>query len=423
MLSGTAVSQMINICSLLIFTRLYTPNDFGQYYIYFSVVNVLLMVACYRYELVILTVPPGRKLYALTKLITYLCVANALILFMVILAFNDYLTEHLKIGPEIIFVFPLALLIGGLYQAISFFPVRNRKYALVGAHKISHSGIFLLCGIAFSKSPFANFGLISADVIGRVFATLHIIIAEMVNKDYSLYRWISVTREEYIEIGRDNITSLTSVFPGTLLSALTAFFLPYFLINQYSVEVVGQYSLVERFVIAPCTIFAVAVSQIVTGDFAAKVRDRPSGLQNQFRKLLRLLVSVGIGVAVVCWVLAPTMVSLFFGDEWKYAGTLARYSVVYIATVLVATPVNMLLLISGRYVMQLSWDLARFTIMATFFLILSYCVDVTVHVALIALGCVAALCYGFFIYLVDDVLGQLDCRGREEKTATLTEIA
>ena len=96
-LSGTVIAQLINIVSLLVFARLYEPSDFGLYQIYFSVMNVLLMVACYRYEVSLLNVQEGSDLNILVRLIFYLCLLNAVILCILIMAFGDFFETRFKI--------------------------------------------------------------------------------------------------------------------------------------------------------------------------------------------------------------------------------------------------------------------------------------------------------------------------------------
>lgn len=407
-LSGTVIAQLINIVSLLVFARLYEPSDFGLYQIYFSVMNVLLMVACYRYEVSLLNVQEGSDLNILVRLIFYLCLLNAVILCILIMAFGDFFETRFKIPKSALYIFPFALVFGGIYQALSYFPIRNQHYSLAGSHKISQASGFLGIGLILGNSSISHIGLIFGDMFGRLFATVHILISYVKSSELFPFKREPIKIKKYLNSARKNIDSLTFIFPGTLLSSLVALMLPLYLANQFSIDILGQYSLVERFLLAPCTILAVAISQVVTGNFAAQVRAKSPGLQRRYRDLVAFLIVMSSLFAIFCWFFIPTIFYFFFGEEWTVAGNLAKYSIFYVAVVLVASPVNMLLIVSGKQWQQLIWEIFRFVLMAGFFLTLNLYVDFSLENALISLGAVSGFCYLIFLIAVDKVMAEID---------------
>lgn len=407
-LTGTVIAQLINIASLLVFARLYGPSDFGFYQIYFSVINVLMMVACYRYEVALLTVREGPQLNILVRLILCLCLANAVILCVCTMMFGDFFAVKLKMPKLLLYILPFALVLGGVYQALSFLPIRNQRYSLAGAHKISQASGFFGAGLFLANFSISNAGLIIGDIFGRLLATGHILIAYVKSSELFLGKWEPIETKKYLECAKANIDSLIFIFPGTLMSSLVALLLPLFLANQFSIETLGQYSLVERFLVAPCTILAVAISQVVTGDFSAQVRAKSSGLQRQYRRIVAFLVSMSSLFAVFCWFSIPTIFYFLFGEEWAVAGNLAKYLILYVATVLVASPVNMLLIVSGRKWQQLKWEVMRFVFMTGFFLTLKFYFSASLEFALLSLGVAVALCYGIFLIMVDQAMAEMD---------------
>jgi len=86
--TGTTLAQAIPIAVSPILTRLYTPEDFGGFAIFFSITNLLGVVATWRYELSI--VLPSEEDEA--DLIEYLCFliafVFALMLFVLTLFLN-----------------------------------------------------------------------------------------------------------------------------------------------------------------------------------------------------------------------------------------------------------------------------------------------------------------------------------------------
>lgn len=407
-LTGTVIAQLINLGSLLIFTRIYGPSDFGFYQIYFSAFNVLLMVACYRYEVALLNVREGPELNILIRLILCLCLANAVILGICVIFFGDFFAVKFKIPMVMLYILPFALVVGGAYQASIYLPIRDRRYSLAGAHKVSQASGFFLAGLVLASFSISNFGLIIADIFGRIFGFVRILLSYARSTEGLLGNWKSIETKKYLECAKANIDSLTLIFPGTLMSSLVPLLLPLFLVNQYSIEILGQYSLVERFLIAPCAILSAAISQVITGDFSAQVRAKSFGLQRQYRKLVAFLVAMSSLVAVFCWFFIPTIFYFFFGEEWLVAGNLAKYSILYVATTLVVAPMSMLLVVSGRRWHQLMWEVMRFIFMVGFFHMLNFYFSVSVEFALLLLGMAVAFCYVIFLIIVDQAMAGID---------------
>src|SRR5664280_2838329 len=54
LISGTALAQLIPILLQPILRRYYTPDIFGAYSVYFSIVGILAIVSSFKYELAII---------------------------------------------------------------------------------------------------------------------------------------------------------------------------------------------------------------------------------------------------------------------------------------------------------------------------------------------------------------------------------
>jgi len=404
---GTAIAQAINLVSLFVFSRIYEPSDFGAYQLYFSILNVLLMIACFRYEVALLKVKDG-SVGILFGLIFFLCSINTVFCILIVLLLRDFLSLNLNVPILVLYILPLALMLGGIHQASIYQPIRDRRYRLAGAHKVSQSGAFFGVGLVLAYSSISGVGLIISDVMGRVFSVANIFFAYKKSTNVFLAQLKSIDFKKYTECAKQNLESVTLIFPGTLISSLVAIMLPLFLANQYSIDTLGQYSLVERFVIAPITIFSVAISQVITGDFSDKVRKKSKDLQRMFRKLVIVLIITACFISAFCWFLMPAIFGFAFEEKWSIAGELAKYSAPYLVAVMIATPVNMLLIILGKNIYQLIWEVIRFLVVSGFFLLVSCYLSLPLNNALLALGTVYLFCYAIFIFLVDKAMGEMD---------------
>ncbi|EFK95942.1 polysaccharide biosynthesis protein, partial [sediment metagenome] len=60
LLSGSTIAQVITLLAIPVLTRIFTPQDFGFFAVYFSLATIVSTVATGRYELAIM-LPKHKK--------------------------------------------------------------------------------------------------------------------------------------------------------------------------------------------------------------------------------------------------------------------------------------------------------------------------------------------------------------------------
>ncbi|TIP80736.1 MAG: hypothetical protein E5X60_35955, partial [Mesorhizobium sp.] len=127
-LSGSVVAQLIAIAVLPALTRLYDAESFGRYQIYLSIMNVAIMFSAFRYEVAILGARSGRVLDNLLKFTFRLCILTGVAGVLVACVVDLWIPSGASPLRDIIFIVPGAMIVAGIYQMLTFLPIRERNY-------------------------------------------------------------------------------------------------------------------------------------------------------------------------------------------------------------------------------------------------------------------------------------------------------
>ena len=369
-LTGTFVAQLISLASLPILSRVFEDQAFGRYQFYISIANILLMLSTLRYEVGMLAAPKGwifRNLFKTVLCLTVLTAISAVI----VLAF--FYPQYKIKYPELVAVcilLPVGMFVGGLLQAFSFLPIRDRNYKLSAISKIVQSSIYGVSGIVMAFSPLSGLGLIFADIFGRACSATVIFRASqpVKLKQFRFYNWASAKIALFRFRKFPKFT-----LPGTLLSSFVAATPTAYLLMSNDFSVAGQYGLVERFILLPIGTIGFAITQVFTGESASKFREDPSGLNKSFRTTIAILAGISIVPCAVGFFTAQSWVPLVFGDQWELAGKMCSFAMIVAFCSFVTAPVNMLLIVCDRQQWQFLWDVGRFILyISVFFLMWFY---------------------------------------------------
>lgn len=409
-LSGSVIAQLIAIAVLPALTRLYDAEAFGRYQIYLSVLNVAIMFSAFRYEVALLGARPGRVLENLLKVTFRLCIVTGIVAVLVVIVVDLWMPNVVPSLRAIIFILPGAMIVAGLYQMLSYVPIRERNYPLSARSKILQSIGFSVGALGCAMFSFVGAGLVLADIFGRAAGSISILL-----RSGKLWRTlispISFPAMKFTAIRFKEFGFFT--FPGTLLSALGAAVAPFAFLALFNLEVAGQYALVERFILMPVGIVAVAVSQVFTGEFAKLFRAGKGGLNGAFRRALFQLLAIGLLPTVLGMVFSPSVVPFVFGADWVMAGKLCAIAFPIAYVRFVATALTMTLIIIERQSLQFAWEIGRFLFTLLVFGWLGWARVDNPLTVMIWYGLATAVTYGLQLALADRATLIVNLRARE----------
>jgi len=127
LMTGTTIAQAIPIAISPILTRIYSPEDFGVFALYMSIVGTFAAMATLRYDTAIMLPKKDKDAINIVLLSVMISFFISLIVLLIIFLFNQQITNLLE-TPDIsnwLYVVPLTVLLTGLYQSFNFW--NNRK--------------------------------------------------------------------------------------------------------------------------------------------------------------------------------------------------------------------------------------------------------------------------------------------------------
>ncbi len=335
------ISQLIVLGLSPIFSRLYSPSDFGSFYSYLSAYSLLFIVSRFNYDSSILKVDrselPLLNKQAILQLLILLF-SIAVVLFLLI-AFNLSSWYWLCLIP--------ALLGNTLLWWYYAWELREKNKIQNMKLRISDAGVqsafrflvlipmmlsdFLLIYIQ-SFYTFFIFG------IKRFRDWLSSIVS---CKNEFRWNW-SWFKENLKMISAQGANVGAFQLPILCFSAV------------YSLELVGFVGLAMRMVRMPIAVFGTAASDQFKSDFSSFLRENKKDKAKQlFNKNLRELGLLSLIVFLLLQCFAPFMFALVFGENWRMAGDIAQILAMPFALALLIGPLSSIFYLLNKTGVQL----------------------------------------------------------------------
>jgi O-antigen/teichoic acid export membrane protein len=355
---GTALGQAITVLVSPILTRLYTPEDFGIFGVYASILGIVTVVASLRYEYA-LPLPEDDETAANILVLCFILLFGMTTLsWLVIHSLGNQIVAWTNVPglKRYLWLIPLGMLGAGAYQTLNYWAVRKRDFPRIARTRLSRgvARAALQVGVGFAHS--GPLGLLLGQFAGETAGSTSLGLAAW-RKDRAPFKAISLQGIR-LAGARYKRFPLFSSWAG-LLDAL-GLQLPQILFAAfYGAEVAGWFALGQRVIAAPLNIVVDSVGQVYFGEAARLPRDNPKTMRSLFLKLTgRLALTGGLPVAVIC-ALAPWFFTIVFGPGWETAGRYVQILGLMFAVRFAIVPLSHTLNVLERQDLYLIWDGTR----------------------------------------------------------------
>ena len=360
LIMGTGIAQAIPIILQPVLRRVYAPEDFGAFAVYFSLIGILTVIANFRYDLAI-GLPEkdedGASLVFLTLMINF--IFNSFLL-IVILLFRENIAQFLKFPEKFsyfLLLLPFSTFFFCSFQAMNFWLIRKKAFSALSINKISRRGAEGVVQLAFGLFRNSS-GLFWADIAGSISNNLSG-IRQMRKTSFSL---LFYSRQRIIKVMKRYSGFPKFNLVPHLLGTI-AMQLPVFMINRlYTKTELGFFDLTQQAILAPFALISVAVSQVLLQRVSEKKHNREK-LFHDFRNLSLLLFAIGITSVVVIELWGPKLFSLVFGSKCLIAGTYSRVLVVGYMFFLVVSPMGAILMGLEEIRVFSLWNILHFLLL------------------------------------------------------------
>ena len=322
LITGTALGQMITVLVSPILARIYTPEDFGILAVYISVVAILAVIICLRFELAIMLPEKKEEAADLVILSIFIAAFISLCLLFTFIIFNKNIS--VLIGhPEIrfyLYLVPLSTFFYGSFQAFSYWMSRSQKFNQLAAAKTTKEAA--IAGTQLSLGAFLQagaLGLVAGQIAGNATAT-GILLVKSFNQIRRRFCSAISNNLKTVFIKYKKFPLFTSW--AALLNAISQNIPAILLAFLFSPSVAGLYAIAIRVLHMPIALIGNSVKQVYYQK-ASEIYNDNRPVLRIFLKTTQLLALIAVIPFLIVILWGEPIFTFVFGTQWGSAGKYA----------------------------------------------------------------------------------------------------
>ncbi|MCF6242165.1 MAG: oligosaccharide flippase family protein [Bacteroidales bacterium] len=365
--SGTITAQLIPLVMQPVLKRIYTPEDFGVFEVYYRILSILAAIITLKYELGI--VQQKNKKHAETLFI--LTVINGFIITIILSIlyslFSDKILYILKIPGKFYYIFYI-LFLSAFFFALStssnYLLLRKEKFKIITISKIIRR---IAEGIvqSFSLIKHIPYLLFIGDLIGNISYVINSIKnyhfkKEEIKNILNLKR-ITLSYRNNFHLAKYNV--LPNLLNAFVLSSLT-----FLTLSNFAINTVGYLELALKILLIPSSMVSVAVGQGLLQKVSAN-KNRNKSVKHDLLIVITGLTVIAIIFTLLIVLFAEPVFKILFGNEWIQSAYYAKTLVVYISVAFIFSPMGQVLIAFEKFKTNAVWQIIRFIFILSLFFI------------------------------------------------------
>jgi len=334
LLAGSALAQAVPLLLGPWIARLYTPAEYGQFSLLWTVASNLAVVGCARYEFA-LALETGEK-GAATLLALCLRVLLAVTGAAVLAGGAWMLWADLSVAAAL----PLAVLALAASQALGQWAARAGQFTALAWGRVVQWGGGALAQVGFGLMQAGPWGLVGGAALAAGGAAL------LQARPAPAGGWRALLAPQPLRDmaakHRDfPLLNTPHAFAGALQDTLAIALLTAWL----GLPEAGVWALALRYLKAPATLVGGSLSQALYPQLT-RAASLAEGRALVRRNLL-LLAAIALPLMLALLAFGPWLFETVFGLEWRGAGELARSLAPYVALHFIASPLSVVMMAWG----------------------------------------------------------------------------
>lgn len=346
LVSGTLLAQAIPLAASPVLTRLFSPEDFGLFGLYFSLVTILSVPVTGRYEYAVMLPEDDDDAVNVMGLSILCAFVVSLFLFALSFFLHDYILtffEDKRIGTWIYLV-AISTFLVGFYQSLNYWFNRKARYAALVTSRVFRSTNTSIFSIVFGWFKIKSGGLILGDMLGQMIASVFL-LKRFYKHDRDKIATIQPDRmkrlaKRYRQFPTFNVASgLLEKGSGQMpVLLLTAFF---------NLTAVGFFNLSQRVVSVPGAIVARAFGDVFRQQASERYAQKGE-CEALFKSLFKKLFIMAFVPFTALFFLAPWAFEFIFGEKWIVAGEYTQIMTVMFFLQFIISPLSIMFLVAEK---------------------------------------------------------------------------
>lgn len=361
---ATVLAQSINLISYPILSRLFTPEDFGQFAVVNTFAEVFTALCTLGYTRMVILAHDRQSAANIAILSIRTALKSSIVFWLIFLPLSFWLKGVFH-DPNFFWwmlIVPIISLAVSVFLIYNEWCVYNKQYNQLSINKItnagSNSGTRLLVGFfGFFKIG----GLIWSELISRIFTAAEIFGSIFKRKeDFHLFK--NGTKEAQKKLAKEFRKNATYMVLSNVFNILKQYLPIIFLSIYFGEEFAGHFSMSNFILGVPMLFVGTAIGDVF------RQRARESYVKTgSFRPLLVKIVSYQLLIAIPFLVLGyfflAQIIVWVLGAKWEVAGDFSLLLLPYIALNFFASILMNTFIVTNR--LRIFWFLNFLMFIAT----------------------------------------------------------
>jgi O-antigen/teichoic acid export membrane protein len=335
LMTGTTIAQAIPIAISPILTRIYTPEDFGVFTLYMSIVSIVAVVATGRYELAIMLPKKDEDALNIIALSMIIAFFVSFITFLIVFLFNAQITDLLG-NTEIsswLYLIPVSVLLTGVYQSLNYWFNRKKKYKVLAKNQVIKSTATSTTNLLLGFGGAGSSGLILGGVLGQGIVTG--LLSKFFLKNNTFLQ--KIKKIKLLALARKHKKLPIYNLPNAFIDQIRLSGINILIAKFFATATLGQFSLAWKTIQLPMSLIGGSISQV----FFQKVSSsKKEDLYPMVKKFIVKVLMIASPVFLFIYLFAEDIFVFVFGENWKLAGTSASVMTPWLFLNFVTSPLS-----------------------------------------------------------------------------------
>lgn len=364
-MSGSVLSQSIPILISPLLTRLFDSSQFGELAIFLSILNICVAIANGKYSSSLLLPEKKEDINNLVFLNIIISVCFTAFLYVLIFLNNQFSVFELAIRNSFLYGLPLVVFVVSIQQVYLSLSNKFEKYKSIAISKTTQSLTSSASNISLGYLQFGSVALVCSSTLAFITSTFYLLR----NSGFEFsFKDVSKSRVKNLAVKYKDFPLYT--MPQSLLYQLVVQVPVFFIQDVYTVSILGFYALSKRVLTVPSNIISASIGQVYykqASDFF--INNKKDELFKTTRKAIVSIFFITSIIALSVYSFLPDLFSFFFGVDWKEAGVISQYLLIYLVPAFSISPFTQIYLVSNNNKYSFFIEILRFVLLSLLFVL------------------------------------------------------
>jgi lipopolysaccharide exporter len=322
LITGTVIAQLISIFLQPFLRRFFSPESFGIYSVYLSLVGIIIVISSLRFDDAIVLPKTDKESANVLSLALIFSFLFDLLLFLIVLIKGGKIITFLNlpstIPVRVLYIIPVGAFLYTTYQCLNYWLVRKQKFYSVSINKLLRRGSEGISQVSFALIKKSN-GLIYSDIIGQTVNVTTVIIQTI--KNGLTFKVVSLTKLKYVFKKFSDFPKF-NLIPAFMSTC--SFMLPPIFINKFfSSESAGFFDLAKLLLSVPLALVATSFSSVLLQRVSEKFNKHESFMA-ELKPVLIVVSLISLIEVLAIVFFGEYLFKFIFGNTWIFSGKISK---------------------------------------------------------------------------------------------------